>query len=956
MRDSSGSFQGVDARTLGGYLLEEQLGEGGMGAVFRAKQLQLDRAVALKVLRPGLVSSDENRMRFQREMVIAAQLAHPNLVRVLDGGTVDDTSYIAMELVTGKALVDVILEGAPFHWGFALAVVAEIARGLDYLHEHEVLHRDIKPSNVLVGRDGQVKLLDFGLARYIGATVVTEDGAVVGTLQFMAPELLVGAPASRASEMWSVGCVLYVLLTGRMHVEAPNSQAWAFAVVNEPVPPPIVRAPSLPAAVSQLTSKLLERDPEHRLESARELAERCDVLLEEAGTGVDKILAPGVLERLAAYRAPPEEPESRTMTIAPAQGGKPARARRPARTGGEVKAPRSGLPARAAGAFAVLVGFAVLLAFALVPGREPAVSRPSPSRSAVAPVAVEGPPEAPRARPRWQVSPAWMARLKGPRPESAAKELATTHPIPLGHEPEVWLHALRLATWFADRNRPARPPHLVGREQRMIDPFVEKTAFDLTESSARKGPEHFVSYALRHMLNYPDDARSWLILGAALERDGDLENGKVALARARTLLSRQAIGSGCPVVWQAVARMLVLHSVPDLPRQWFRWLGDEPSKYYAWLALRQGIEPRDGATYENLLERGAESPLHGEQAGYWLGVRRLEAHGDFAGARGAWEKALGENPRAAPVITALIDQGLARGEVAVARRAVAGAERSLYPAALARLLGKPGEDRANPHAGVVESVDLLEAGRLSDAETRVRELLGATPQPWQVPWLAWELALAGSTKDWVETIVRGSATNRAPEFADAAARTFVEGSGMLGQAPAAVRERFANLADAWRGDPVLPLGRALLSARQGRFEAGLSELASAPAAEPHWAGIVRAEVAARPLWAAQTGAAVAADVLARARALALPAGDAASREYLTALVTRDMRRVMAAARVLADRDVNTPFYLLSAVWAARALGDRAAADDARTRLSIAVRWRGAGRGALAEVEGPRIAP
>ncbi|MBI4861836.1 MAG: protein kinase, partial [Candidatus Riflebacteria bacterium] len=299
----------IEKPCLGPYEIVGKLGAGGMGIVYRAYHTTLHREVALKVLDSKLAEDDASQRRFVREMQVAAGLAHPGLIRVYDGGVLEDELFIAMELVEGHGLDWMVSRHAPVPWTLGLAVGSRVADPLQYLHEQKILHRDIKPSNVLVSKAGEVKLGDFGLARPAGGPQLTMPGELVGTLLFMPPEALLGDPSTELSDLWALGCVLYLLITGQPHVTATNYNELVQGVLAGPIPPPSRLVHDLPAEVSQLILALLARNPDHRIRSAREVKERIDALvLTHAGTTPDLVLSDGFLDRIQA--GPPQAPST----------------------------------------------------------------------------------------------------------------------------------------------------------------------------------------------------------------------------------------------------------------------------------------------------------------------------------------------------------------------------------------------------------------------------------------------------------------------------------------------------------------------------------------------------------------------------------------------------------------------------------------------------------------------
>ena len=219
-------------RQLGPYRLIERIGEGGMGEVWQAQHEQLDRIVAIKRLKPQVIQNDELKQRFEREMRIAGNLHHPNIVQITHADELDGIHYLAMEFVNGQTLEEVLKAATESGQQLSVAAVCryarQIATGLQYAHENDIVHRDIKPANVMITEDGKVKILDMGLARFAHrespVPEITSEFQTMGTLDYMPPEQLrdsrsAGIPA----DVYSLGCTLYKLLVGRAPVcRRPN--------------------------------------------------------------------------------------------------------------------------------------------------------------------------------------------------------------------------------------------------------------------------------------------------------------------------------------------------------------------------------------------------------------------------------------------------------------------------------------------------------------------------------------------------------------------------------------------------------------------------------------------------------------------------------------------------------------------------------------------------------------
>jgi eukaryotic-like serine/threonine-protein kinase len=253
--------QVVDSR----YGVMELLGSGGMAEVYLAHDEVLDRDVALKVLSSRYANDEEFVERFRREAYSAAALSHPNIVSIFDRGESEEgTYYIAMEYLSGGTLKDCIVRRGCFPPHTAVAVTAQIAEALDAAHQYGVVHRDVKPHNILVTEFGDVKVTDFGIARAASSSKMTHTGTILGTAHYVSPEQAMGEPVGPQSDLYSLGVVLYEMLTGEPPYDADSPLGVAMKHVNGHMRPPQEVNPSIPAGINAVTVRLLAKDPEDR--------------------------------------------------------------------------------------------------------------------------------------------------------------------------------------------------------------------------------------------------------------------------------------------------------------------------------------------------------------------------------------------------------------------------------------------------------------------------------------------------------------------------------------------------------------------------------------------------------------------------------------------------------------------------------------------------------------------
>jgi eukaryotic-like serine/threonine-protein kinase len=269
----------MEAGTLSGrYETSERLGSGGMSNVYKATDLILERTVAVKILAEHLSDDERFVARFRREALAVAKLIHPNIVQVYDTGKDDGRHYIVMEYVSGRSGAQILQRHGPVEPEIAAEIGIQACSGLDYAHRRGIIHRDVKPGNLMVtggpvgGGEMTVKLTDFGIARAIEQTRITQVGSVVGTAAYLAPEQVRGEEATPATDVYALGVVIYQFLTGRLPYEGSSLAELAVRQQNEKPLPPSTYNDEVPGTLGAAVLRALEGDPNRRYASADELA------------------------------------------------------------------------------------------------------------------------------------------------------------------------------------------------------------------------------------------------------------------------------------------------------------------------------------------------------------------------------------------------------------------------------------------------------------------------------------------------------------------------------------------------------------------------------------------------------------------------------------------------------------------------------------------------------------
>jgi serine/threonine protein kinase/tetratricopeptide (TPR) repeat protein len=273
---SISAFQGLQPGVLfgGRYEIQGVLGQGGMGAVYKARDRELDRLIALKVIRPELATDPAILARFKQELILSRNITHKNVVRIFDLGEAEGIRFISMEYVDGEDLRAILRRNGKFSPKEANSIVEQVCRALDCAHSEGVIHRDLKPQNIMRDKHGRIVVMDFGLARSLGDSGMTQTGAIVGTMEYMSPEQAMGSTLDQRSDIFSVGLIFFELLTGRAPYKADTAIASLMKRTREDAQSASDVDASIPKSLSAIVSRCLEREPANRYHSAVELLQQ----------------------------------------------------------------------------------------------------------------------------------------------------------------------------------------------------------------------------------------------------------------------------------------------------------------------------------------------------------------------------------------------------------------------------------------------------------------------------------------------------------------------------------------------------------------------------------------------------------------------------------------------------------------------------------------------------------
>ncbi len=253
------------------YEIIEKIGNGGMATVYKAKCHVLNRYVAVKILKDEFITDNEFIKRFKSEAQSAASLTHPNIVSIYDVGNEGDIYYIVMELIQGKTLKEIIVEDGKLSWKWSVNIAIQIASALETAHKNNIVHRDIKPHNIIITEDGMAKVTDFGIAKAVSNSTITAFGTTIGSVHYFSPEHAKGGFTDAKSDIYSLGVVMYEMLTGRVPFDADTPVSVALMQVQEEPIEPIKLNPQIPISVDKIILKAMQKDPSDRYQNATDM-------------------------------------------------------------------------------------------------------------------------------------------------------------------------------------------------------------------------------------------------------------------------------------------------------------------------------------------------------------------------------------------------------------------------------------------------------------------------------------------------------------------------------------------------------------------------------------------------------------------------------------------------------------------------------------------------------------
>jgi serine/threonine protein kinase/tetratricopeptide (TPR) repeat protein len=700
------------------YHLLTEIGRGAMGIVFKALQVELRREVAIKLLYPQAVLDQRALDRFESEASTLGRLDHPHIVRIYDVGVMDGQPYIAMELVVGSQLGDILEKRGALPLEEIAGFMAQAADALASMHSGGITHRDVKPANLMVSSSGHLTLMDFGLAKPADGPALTAVGELVGSLRFLAPECL-SQPSQAAADVYALGITALELVLGRPWIEDATGPS-VCSRIQQGIPARLAAGLAQPKWFTQALERALAPDPGARISAAD-------------------------FQHAMESQAKFQPAQLHAVPARPSRSRK-ARVTRPARP----QKLRTGLRAT----LVILVAAALFggLVRNRIPRGEPVGTASS------SPTGTSSPPPANVRTLPWP-TPMQLAhfteamphlaecatRLKagGKTGQQAAQELQSLSPIDLGPDPAPWIDWLDLRNWLASGGS-GTPPRSYRALKGFMDDLVIETMFLHQTSTQVVSNRRLLAATILWMSVYPDDGRSWLYLGELLDMDGWANGARSAYAQALDRLTSNQLAKPLPGFWGFLIRALWTTTDPSpgevaFTRPVLEWAGRAGPAGDPWTQLEIYFARSEPALYATILEEGAAQARTAEFASVKLGELRAKS-GDLEQAIAVWRVALAKFPKSAALRKCLGIAQLRQGHMERARDIAGGpVVELLIP-----------QERAPIQLSI-----LLDEGQVPEAARQLEHFRKAYPE---LDWIPMELAFLGASGGpaWVEEEVRSA--------------------------------------------------------------------------------------------------------------------------------------------------------------------------------------------------------
>jgi serine/threonine protein kinase/tetratricopeptide (TPR) repeat protein len=904
----------MNDRQVGPYRIATIIGEGGMGSVYLAHHVETGERVALKVLAPERTDFADLK-RFQREQQLVCGLNHPHLVKILEGGTADDVRYVAMEFLEGDTLEHLLHRDSPLTLERAIAIGRDIASGLAALHERGIVHRDLKPSNVMVSPAWTAKVIDYGLARQVDTTLLTMPGQVMGTLAYLAPELVEQEAPTSAVDMWALGCVLYRMIVGRLPIDGKTPILLLTGIVSEPIAHPVTVNPGVPAELGALVMQLLTREVKLRLTDARVVVDKLEALQK-----VPRV----VRTPLAAVRTPRSQIRHESSQKF-----------------------RGQWPIRALG----ITGLLLATLGILWPVRQ---QKPYPPQA----TPVSARPEkrlatTDRVFEDWRKVKPLLHLMRTRRIDARTHEtLCRVTNVDLGHDADTWIYWVRLGEWLDLPKRSAEPPRRTGAHTGHWKPtpvgdanhnYIDAALAETTWRSILKSIDNIpqasqLKCVLVATWEWPDDGRAWLQLGNIVEKEGLDAFARSLFERGLRMINGEILYSWPRSTWRAFCRALRSVRDPQLEELWLAAVKPYATQDPALAGLVDALGD-DMPRLSRLLQKAAQLPQYRTTAREWLGQAHLELNRKEE-ARRVWEQLWHGGLRTLTLADRLVNINLSLGDVEGARSYMKGSRNEIAMESACQYCEGPPEReprwvrirKTNDITPVLDAMEVyrqLELKQLDKAVEKMEELIEMRRRHnhYFGELVILDVIGAGCANQQLETFAR-DALFESPLQDDTRLQRWEMAAGSL------VTPRSVPLMERWMRQaeeqnlplPVdFPLLKALWLSRRGLLAESLIELARSrmPLSRPE-----ACEIVARPIWHELLGLSKDTSTAERARKLVIPElGNSrrhhAYQEFYQVLQSGNLTGIMESVDYIRRGSGNRASWCLLEAWSA-AKGDKRA--------------------------------